>query len=194
MASLAIDSIRAFLAFSLPDDIIDTIRGAQRCLKDQGIRIAWVKPENVHLTLRFLGEISPEAVRLVMGAAAATAAGAAPMTLTIKGLGVFPDARRPRVVWAGLGGRAQSLIDFQSGLEENLANVGFEKEQRRFTAHLTLGRIKKPIPPAKVISALDACAGLSSREFSADRLVLYKSELRPEGAAYTVLQAFPLDG
>ena len=192
MVSLAIDDIRVFLAFPLPADIIDAIREAQKCLKDQGIRMAWVKPENVHLTLKFLGEISPEAIRLAMGAAEAAAAGAAPMALTVKGLGVFPDARRPRVVWAGLGGRAQSLIDFQAGLEENLANVGFERERRRFAAHLTLGRIKKPIPPAKLVSALDACAGLTSREFRLDGLALYRSELRPEGAVYTVLKTFPL--
>lgn len=182
------------MAFPLPVDIIDTIREQQQCLIAQGIGIAWVKPENVHLTVKFLGEISPEAVHLAMGAAEKAAAGAASMTLTVKGLGVFPDARRPRVVWAGLGGRTQSLIDFQADLEENLANVGFEKERRRFAAHLTLGRIKKPLSPVKLVSALDNCAGIASREFSAGRLALYRSELRPEGAAYTVLRAFPLGG
>lgn len=188
------DKIRTFLAFPLPADILEAIRGVQQCLIGKGVRISWVKPENIHLTVKFLGEISPDSVQLAIQAAETTAAGALPMQLSVKGLGVFPDARRPRVVWAGLSGRTQSLIDFQADLEENLANVGFEKEGRRFNAHLTLGRVKKKLSPAKLVSAFDACGGFASRSFSADRLVLYRSQLRPEGAVYTALDSFQLTG
>ncbi len=188
------DTIRTFLAFSLPPDVVAAIREVQQCLIEQGLRLAWVKPENVHLTLKFLGEISADTVSSVCEAASATAAVAACLETTVKGLGVFPDARRPRVVWAGLSGATQSIIDFQARLEENLAQIGFEKERRRFTAHLTLGRIKKPVPPAGLLAAIDACAGFDPRAFTVDRLILYKSELRPQGAVYTVLQAFPLTG
>ncbi len=188
------DKIRTFLAFPLPADILEVIRDVQQCLIGRDIRISWVKPENIHLTVKFLGEISPASVQLAIQAAETTAVGASPMELSVKGLGVFPDARRPRVIWAGLSGRTQSLIDFQADLEENLANVGFEKERRRFKAHLTLGRVKKKLSPVKLVSAFDACGGFASRSFAADRLVLYRSQLRPEGAVYTALQAFDLAG
>lgn len=194
MNNLSPDLIRTFLAFDLPEEAIASLREAQRCLVAQGIRISWVKPEHIHLTVKFLGEISPEAVGRVCRAAAATAEKSLPMELAVKGLGVFPDARRPRVVWAGLSGATQSLIDFQAHLEENLATVGFAKEPRPFKAHLTLGRVKKAIPSGKLVPALNACSVFPSRRISAGRLILFRSDLKPEGAVYTVLQEFPLSG
>ena len=193
MAAAAKD-IRAFLAFPLPEEVRSTLGRAQRCLIDRGIRISWVKPANIHLTVKFLGEISPAAVERAAEAAALTVSAASPMELAVKGLGLFPDARRPRVIWAGLSGGTQSLIDFQAGLDENLGVAGFAGEQRPFKAHLTLGRIKKAVAPGALVSALDACAAFPSPRFSADRLVLYSSQLRPEGAVYGILREFPLAG
>jgi 2'-5' RNA ligase len=186
--------IRTFLAFDLPDEAVAALRQAQRCLIDHDLRISWVKPENIHLTVKFLGEVSPAALERVSRAAAASAAAASPMKLTVKGLGVFPDARRPRVVWAGLSGATQSLIDFQNDLEENLATAGFAKEPRPFKAHLTLGRVKKAVPSGRLVSALEACLRFTPGQFSADRLILFRSDLKPEGAVYTVLKEFPLSG
>ncbi|MEW6079499.1 MAG: RNA 2',3'-cyclic phosphodiesterase [Thermodesulfobacteriota bacterium] len=186
--------IRTFLAFDLPEEARAVLRQAQRCLIDQGIRISWVRPENIHLTVKFLGEISEQAVERVCLSAAASTEKTRPMDLAVKGLGVFPDARRPRVVWAGLTGATQSLIDFQAELEENLAVSGFAKEPRPFKAHLTLGRVKHAIVPEKLVSALDACARFSPRSFPADRLILFRSDLKPNGAVYTVLKTFPLSG
>ena len=186
--------MRLFIALPLEKNVEEELGKIISTLKQKGGSVKCVKPENIHLTVKFLGEISPESVRQVCQAAETAAASASAMELAVKGLGVFPDARRPRVVWAGLSGAIQSLIDFHAKLEENLVHVGFDKEKRRFTAHLTLGRVKKSLSSAKMVSALDACSAFTPRPISADRLVLYKSELRPEGAVYTALQAFPLAG
>lgn len=194
MKTFSNDLIRTFLAFELPAEAVAVLREAQRCLVAQGIRISWVRPENIHLTVKFLGEISPEAVERAVLAAAAAARQAPPMELAIQGLGVFPDARRPRVVWAGLSGAVQTLIDFQACLEENCATSGFPKEARPFRAHLTLGRVKKTVSAGTLVSALEVCSTFPPRLFYAGRLILFRSELKPAGAFYTALKEFPLQG
>lgn len=109
------------------------------------------------------------------------------ISLCAKGIGVFPGIKRPRVVWVGVSGQIESLLGLQKRLEEALEVLGFEKEKRPFNGHLTLGRIKGRIDPKRFGDALKKYVGFTSETFYADKVILYKSELKPKGAVYTKL-------
>jgi 2'-5' RNA ligase len=179
------DTIRAFVALDLPADIVDHVSGLQSGLRARGLRLRWVRPQNVHLTLKFLGDI-PEAAVAEMGLALRRASrGSAPLALTVQGLGVFPGIRRARVLWVGLGGQVEALQSLYSRIEDEFAGLGLAREKRGFKAHLTLARMKEPPASRDLLSALEETGGYEPRPFKARWLILYKSDLKPQGAVYT---------
>jgi RNA 2',3'-cyclic 3'-phosphodiesterase len=179
------DTIRAFAALNLPADIIDHAYGLQSALKARGLRLRWVKPQNLHLTLKFLGDI-PAAVVADVGLALRRASReTAPLALNVQGMGVFPGIRRARVLWVGLGGQIEALQLLYSRIEDELADLGLAREKRGFKAHLTLARMKGPVAPWDLSVALQETGNYEPRSFWARQLILYKSELRPQGAIYT---------
>jgi RNA 2',3'-cyclic 3'-phosphodiesterase len=186
------DTIRTFIAFQLPESIISHLHKIQKGLKSFGFRMGWVVPENIHLTLKFLGEIPKTEIENVSRAMAETAKQYPPMSFSAKGLGVFPTIKRPRVLWIGLKGNTYPLIQLQKTLEENLEIIGFPKEDRGFKAHLTLGRAKGEIDSKQLLEAIDRFSSLESENFAADRLILFRSELKPVGAVYTALNSIAL--
>jgi 2'-5' RNA ligase len=147
-----------------------------------------VRTQNIHLTLKFLGDINPGDLDDIDGAMADAAAGFAPLTLKIGGIGFFPGIKRPRVVWVGLGGEIANLLDLQRNLEDRLATVGFVREKRSFKAHLTLGRIRQAADPATIRRILKEYIDLGDHQFIADRITLFKSDLKPCGAEYSPLK------
>ena len=181
------DTIRTFIAIEIPGNIISKIRELQKNLKVYGFKIRWVRPENIHLTLKFLGNIEAGDVDKINNAISNTVAGVVPISLAAKGIGVFPGIRRPRVLWIGLTGQLEPLMSLQKKLDENLRAIGFPKEKRPFKGHLTLGRIKTKIDARRFGDALMASRNFESETFTADRIILYKSELKPSGAVYTKL-------
>ncbi|MFP4040145.1 MAG: RNA 2',3'-cyclic phosphodiesterase [Desulfosudaceae bacterium] len=187
-------NLRTFLAFDLPPEATRRVAEIQRDLAGHGLKMKWVRPENVHLTIKFLGNVPVAELEKVAEAAADIAGRAAPMSLRLKGLGVFPGIKRPNVLWTGLTGDNRSLIEFHDLLEAALAEAGFEKDRRAFKAHLTIARIKSPVDPRLLAEAMEVCGQFPETELPARQLTLYKSELRPSGAVYTVLQQFPLSG
>jgi 2'-5' RNA ligase len=188
-----VDTIRSFVAFNLPSDIIDHASALQSDLKARGLRLRWVRPQNIHLTLKFLGDI-PEAVVADAGQALERASrGVAPLELTIQGMGVFPGIRRARVLWVGLGGQVEALQSLYSRIEDELADLGFAREKRGFKAHLTLARMKGPVAPRDLLAAVEETGNYQPRPFLARRLILYKSDLRPQGAIYTPMVEIDLD-
>jgi 2'-5' RNA ligase len=114
------------------------------------------------------------------------------MSLFAKGVGVFPGIKRPRIVWVGLSGQLESLVDLQRQLEERLEGLGFEKDKRPFKGHLTLGRVKGRLDPKQLGGALKRYGGFTSETFYAENVVLYKSELKPTGAVYTEIVNVPI--
>lgn len=181
-------TIRTFIALPLPDSLISQIFEIQRQLKSYGFPVRWVKPENIHLTLKFLGDIPPESIDSIATAMEVTIRGHSPMTLFAKGLGVFPGIKKPRVIWVGISGDIQALFKMQAALESNLEEIGFPKENRPFKSHLTLGRIKKSVSSRNLFDALQTFSHFSTQPFDARELILYKSELNPSGALYTKLK------
>jgi 2'-5' RNA ligase len=189
--------IRAFIAFPLPDPVLAHLRTLQESLRDAGLDdLRFVRPENIHLTLRFLGNVEPATVDAIAAAMTEAAAEMAPLSLTAKGIGAFPGVRKARVVWAGLAGATAELISFQGRVAEALEPRGFPRERRRFTAHLTLARVRErqTVDPERLVAAMESLNALASPPFAAEELALFQSDLRPGGAVYTPLRRAPLSG
>ena len=186
-------SIRTFIALELPPPVRSALRTVQQDLRQLNIRARWVRPESIHLTLKFLGDISPGDVDPISAAMTAAADGFSSFTLVVRGIGVFPTIKRPRVIWVGLGGDFQLLLTLQRRLEEELAKIGVARDKRSFKAHLTLGRIKQPPGQDLIRQMMTEYASLSSAEFICDQVILFKSDLKPSGAVYTQLKQTRLE-
>ena len=185
--------MRTFFAIELPADLRGEIARVQAELKRAGADVRWVRPEGVHLTLKFLGEIDPARAEPLADGAARVLAKASPAGLGVSGAGVFPDRRQPRVVWLGLGGDLDALALAQKAVEGAAAEFGFAPEKRPFRPHLTLGRVKSGRGRAALLAALEKIEPRPV-EFTAREVVLFKSDLKPTGAVYTALHRLPLSG
>jgi len=181
-------TIRTFIALELPPSVISLLDKVQEDLKSMRLQAKWVRPENIHLTLKFLGNINPGDIDKIGRAMIDAVDDFAAINLVARGVGVFPGIKRPRVIWVGLGGQIQLLFAVQRVLEENLAALGFKKEKRPFKGHLTLGRFKQTVDPNTIRQIIREYANLYSEEFTARRIILYKSDLKPTGAVYSQLQ------
>jgi 2'-5' RNA ligase len=184
--------IRAFLAIDPPEEILREIGRIQERLQRM-IRgeVRWVRPEAIHLTLKFFGDIPENAIANIAMVMDEAAAGEAPLTLMIGGAGVFPDQRRPRVLWLGMDGDVPRLLNFQKEIEGRLGIAGFPAEERPFRPHLTLARIKSPRGLIGLEQALEKGEKYAAGQFTAAGIGLIRSELTPRGAVYTKLKWFP---
>ncbi len=182
------EKIRAFIALDLPENVRGTLADLQQQLRQQHLRARWVPVGNVHLTLRFLGEIPSGMLPQVAALVGESALGVPAFDLVLQGMGAFPTLGRARVVWAGLGGAISGLAAFKKRLDRELMAldpVSFPAERRAFKGHLTLARIKSRPDPRTVVNAVTRVSGFAPLAFCADTLVLYESRLTPAGARYT---------
>jgi len=182
------ETFRAFIAIDLPASIRSLLAETQEILKSSGLRVKWVQPQNIHLTLKFLGHIDSDNIDKIIAAMTMTAKDFPGMSLSAKEIGVFPDIRRPRVIWAGLNGQLEILENLQQTLDGHLAGLGYPKETRAFKGHLTLGRVKGKIASAPMKAAIEKLKGFGSESFEISEIILFKSELRPTGAVYSKVQ------
>lgn len=181
------NTLRAFIALEMPPMVVDIVRQCQQELQRNGVRMKWIRPESVHLTIRFLGNISSEAVADIRGILEELADDSPSFCLQLKGVGVFPSPSRPRVLWIGLDGDMHLLEESYRRLSNLLFQKGIPKENRPFRGHLTIGRTKGPVDAGRLKTVVGSLENIESRPFSADRIGLYKSDLRPGGAVYTPL-------
>ena len=188
------ETFRAFIAIDLPASAKSFLSEAQEALKLYGFRVKWVRPQNIHLTLKFLGETAPADTDKIAEAMTLAAKSCPTVSLTAKGIGVFPNVRRPRVIWAGLNGQLETLANLQQTLDTHLADLGFARDTRAFKSHLTLGRVKGKIVSDRMKSAIDKLKEFESEPFEADQVILFKSELRPTGAVYTKVHGIAFQG
>jgi RNA 2',3'-cyclic 3'-phosphodiesterase len=188
-------NIRAFLAIDPPENILQAMSRLQEKLKREiGGRISWTKPQGQHLTLKFFGDISSEDVKNICTAVQNRIVSGQSLNLKIEKIGVFPDARRPRVIWCGLAGNLEKLITLQNKLDGDFAALGFPAEDRSFKAHLTLGRIKDTHGLTGISEALTKYNAFAAGEFNCTELILFQSRLTPQGPVYTKLAEFALCG
>ena len=192
--------LRAFIAIKLSEELQGQIGEVQAELKRRAFGLdglGWVRPEGIHLTLRFLGDIAEEQAGALGALLRDVAAGMKPFALEARGIGVFPNPRAPRVIWLGLHGAPEpmeSLRRMQARVEDGVVGLGFSREPRKFTAHLTLARVRDRKSGAALAKVLEANQDRAVGSFIATSVRLIKSELRPTGAVYTTLVEVPFGG
>lgn len=179
--------LRTFIAIELPMAVSRELAAIQQRLRDHGLKLRWVKPGNIHLTLKFLGDIMPADVQDIGSAMHAAAQATPPFDVTVQGLGVFPGILRPKVLWSGLGGAPERLVCLHSSLEDALAERGIAREKRPYKGHLTLARIKGALDSRRLVSAIEAEGMFEPLPLAVSELVLFQSRLQPTGAVYTPL-------
>ncbi len=188
------EKLRAFIAISLPESVLQAIGSAQETLKRSDLKIRWVRKEGIHLTLKFLGDIERSDLEKIFGAMERTARAFSPFWVRGEGVGVFPNFKRPRVAWVGVSGDVEVLLALQRDLESQLSGLGFPKEKRPFGGHLTLGRVKGRVDGTKLRESLEAMGDFQTESFQVRSVVLFQSDLRPDGAVYSRLAEVTLGG
>ena len=187
--------LRVFIAVETPLPIRQAIFVQTESLRGAlGDLVRWAPVENMHLTLKFIGDVSPANVELLSQMLAMEATGSAPFRMQIGGLGSFPTSRRARVIWVGIHAPA-ALASLQRGIQSAAARLGYESETRPFSPHLTIGRVRQQVRASdqqRVRAALERTqvGDLGAAEVTA--VHLFKSDLKSSGAEYTRLFSAPL--
>jgi RNA 2',3'-cyclic 3'-phosphodiesterase len=184
--------IRAFLAIELPEALRDGLAQVQGELKRSRADVRWVTPGNIHLTLKFFGNVPDDEIGPLAQAAREAAAATAPLQLKATGAGAFPNPNAPRVVWLGLGGDLVPLTQLFYRLEKAFATLGYPPEGRAFNPHLTLGRVKSPANRERLAKMLAKMPPVDWPPFEVKELILFQSVLSPQGSKYTPLKVIPL--
>jgi 2'-5' RNA ligase len=188
--------LRIFIAVEIPTGIQKAIAQSTAPLKEAlpGRLVRWVAPQNVHLTLKFLGDVSPPNVERLAEALKGEAASHAPFPMSVDGLGTFPNPRRARVIWIGL--EAPPALDvLRHAVEAAVARLGYAPEDRPFSPHLTIGRVGQNVSASdlqRIRTALEAVKVGVLGTFRVEAVHIFKSDLQPGGAVYTRLYALPL--
>ena len=188
-------AIRSFLAFELPYEIKNIVLDVSKDARKSLLNVKWVKVDNIHLTVVFMGNIRGEDITHIKLAVKKVCMEFGPFEISLKGSGVFPNSRRPRVLWLGLDGEIKRMSFLRDNLQKRLKDFGVEQEKRIFRPHLTLGRFRKGGGnDFSLDDILSKYKDVESPPCRLNEVVLYKSELRPEGAKYTKLESWLLDG
>ena len=186
--------MRAFLGIGLPADVRESIVSAIAQVRSLHAPVAWTAPQNLHITLNFLGDILPERVAVVDRSMRAVASGIGPFSLTAEGGGAFPGTRNPRILWVGFLEPLELVRQLQQNMENALSGDGFPREDRPFHPHITVGRTRGALPPAWGERFVQALSGKGFGVVPVSSFTLYESRLGPGGAAYTPLCDFRLEG
>ena len=178
--------MRAFVAIEISQDAKSVIAELQNDLRSADADVSWTRPENIHLTMKFLGEVSEILIADVARVCATCAADSHSLALTLNGVGAFPDSNQPRVLWVGLGGDVGPLVQLQKELDEGLSRIGFERERKPFHAHLTMGRVKS-MRNVRALMAIAKDYQLPPTSLRLSEIVLMQSQLHRGGSRYTRL-------
>jgi 2'-5' RNA ligase len=186
---------RCFLAIEYPAEIVERIQkfvlSAQQAAPPGTVR--WTSTNNMHLTVKFLGEIPDEQVEDVRTKVRQSTVQTPPLLIQVSGSGMFPSDRRPRILWVGTN-EPEELIRLAGECDNACASAGIPKEERPFKAHLTIGRVKPDLPDSQLCSLGERFLSLPKPDmgkFTVDYLVLFRSELRTSGPIYTPIEVFP---
>jgi 2'-5' RNA ligase len=186
-------NIRSFVAVNIPDNTRKSIVELQDQLKHYQGDVRWVRAESIHITLKFLGDVIEEQIGQVAQSIQGAVSGVQPFDVCIRGVGVFPNERKPRVLWLGIQEGAEKLIKLAVRIEEGCFKLGFKKEERKYSAHLTIGRVRSFKRIASTLEAMRT-VGFEGSSFRISEVDLMKSNLLKTGAVYTVLHRIQLQG
>ena len=189
------ETLRLFVAVSLPEEVRDALGRFQEELRGRGLSgLRWVRPEGMHFTLKFLGDTPAAKVPAISEALTEAIRERRALRLALGSLGTFGGRRGPRVLWLDVTGDVERLQEVQRAVEGALVGLGFPPEERPFSPHLTQARVRQPPPPGmaeRISQALESAAPPQA-EFEVREVVLMRSTLQPGGAVYERLAAFPL--
>lgn len=190
--------IRSFIAVELAQDLLDGLMEVQDQLRtnEWTDEVRWVRPQGIHLTLKFLGDVPAGRIDAIGEGVARAVVGLRPFRVIAEGLGVFPNWRQPRVIWVGIEGDTEQLHTLQAKVEQAMAELGFEPERRPFHPHFTLGRVNQRAGSGyqrRLGEALQAYDVQTVGEMLVDEVSLMRSQLNPKGAIYTQLGVYPLE-
>lgn len=187
--------VRTFIGIGVSETIRANAAALQQALVRSGADVNWVAAANLHVTLVFLGDVDDRELPGICRATAAIAAGEPAFTLRVAGVGAFPTSRRPRTVWAGVTDGSDALARLHGRLESTLEElVGYRREDRPYTAHLTLGRVKSEPAGQVLAQELTKHATWDGGQTLVTELAVYSSELRRDGPEYSILGRAPLAG
>lgn len=176
--------MRCFIAIELPERVKSVLTGIEEELKKSKADVRWVEPNNIHLTLKFLGNVKEERIQKIIDAMERVCSSYNSFNLEVRGVGMFPNSKSPRVLWVGIENNS-ILTALQAGIEKEMAKMGFKPEERGFKAHLTLGRFKSSTGKESLFDAIklhekDSVGAIDVRSIS-----LIRSDLHPTGARYS---------
>ena len=183
---------RLFIAVETSAEARQRLGALQKAVPCAGVQIKWVRPENIHLTLAFLGDTEAAMAEQVKALMDEAAAAASPFAFDVIGAGYFGSRREPRVVWAGLTGDLTPLKKMQTRLSNGLKALGIPLDERDFKPHLTIGRIKGVIHAGAFVTEIEKRGGEVFGRVQSDHIVLMRSVLAPEGPTYTPVHVSPL--
>jgi len=181
--------MRLFVALEIPSAVRENLAALLKSLRGLSPQTRWARPENLHATLKFIGEV-PEAKLADIGRALAGVRSDQLVTLDFRGLGFFPNEKHPRVFWAGIEA-SPNLKTLAADIEKVTENLGIAREQRPFSPHLTLARFEPPRLPEKLRVAIQENATREFGSLRTNQFRLIESKLKPSGAEYTTLESFP---
>lgn len=197
MTILKLESIRLFAAIKLSEDLERELYALEEMLRSGTLMrpVRWVAPENIHLTVKFLGQVEAARIPDLSAALSNSAQSVSPFTLTVRDLGCFPNFKRPDVIWAGLGGQLTEAAELVRRVEEDFAAIGFTRDTRPFSPHLTIGRVRREARPAERLAIGSYLERIPAQDYgtiTADSIHLIKSDLRPSGPVYTTISSIRL--
>lgn len=183
---------RLFFAIELNQEIQAGVRRIQQDLRQQTTGVRWVRPDGIHFTLRFLGEVAPERIEDIWDRAASDIQTIPPFTVGVRGCGGFPTAKKPRVIWIGVQDPSGSLKAMQARIETGVVELGFPREERGYNPHLTLGRLHPDKGQVRVAQAIEANRAADLGQMEVCEVCLFRSLLKPTGAEYIKLKVISL--
>lgn len=184
--------MRAFIAVDLPQILREEIASFQAELKQSGADVKWVAAGNLHLTLKFLGEIDENQRTAISNELLAVRKNQKPFEIHLEGIGAFPKTTSPRVLWIGVSQGKEQLEELAKRVEEVCVKLGFQPEERPLSAHLTIGRVRSNNQLAPLIKQLQVAEFRGTTPAPIEKLILFQSTLSSQGPTYTPLAEFPL--
>lgn len=185
---------RLFIAADIPDNIKDRISAMSSELQKLNLDAKWVKPENIHITLKFLGNTDEQKIPSIIKIIEQAVENIPPIACNISELGVFPNIKFPKVLWIGMDEKSHALKHIADTLDKKLSKLGFEAEKKSFKVHLTIARMRSGKNKASLEAFLANKGLVQKHEFMIEKIILYKSTLTPQGPVYNPLHENSLSG
>lgn len=188
---MANELVRTFICIEITESIRHRIATLQQHLLKAQADVAWTKPAGIHLTLKFLGEVPQSSINKIVDAVRQSASQIVPFSLEVEGAGCFPNSRQPRVLWVGLKELPTLLKSLHASLERELETEGFQRDGRKFSPHLTIGRLRSNRNSTQLLNSL-MLLGFEIQLLPVNQVVVMRSNLTPGGAVYTPISIIEL--